>query len=203
MPLDLKKKFGAILSHEQSLARSVAAAVIRSKPLSVWEVLIPIIFILMFMKSREEREVFVQNLMFTKKMALEAAYKKIQDQCSVEEVMAPIEEQTLELVTTAPNGIYSELIRREQLAEIRLLIDHYGRLLKSQGEDFQTLTTRAYPTFSSYVRFLEQLEAAEARVTAAASQTLGPRTDSRTLAGIESAINAMRSKEAEEIYASG
>ena len=50
VPPDLKKKFNAILSHEQSRARSVAAAVIRPKPLSVWEVLIPIIFIPWFVE---------------------------------------------------------------------------------------------------------------------------------------------------------
>ena len=133
MPSDLKKKFGVILTHEQSLARSVAVSVIRPKPLSVWEVLIPIIFIMMFMKSREEREVFIQNLMFTKKMALEAALKMTRDQQSLEEAMAPVEEQTQELVATTPDDIYSEQIRQEQLKEVRLLIDHYSRLLRAEG----------------------------------------------------------------------
>lgn len=203
LPLDLKKKFGTILSHEQSLARSVAATVIRPKPLSVWEVLIPIIFILMFMKSRQERDVFVQNLMFTKKLALEAAFEMTRDERSTEQVMAPIEEQTKELVATTPDGIYSDQIRREQLKEIRLLIDHYCRLLKAEGADIQTLITGAYPTFTGYSRFLEQLGAAEAQVTAAAKQTLGAETDTRTLAKIETAVNGMRSREAEKIYASG
>jgi len=200
--LDLKKKFNAILSHEQSLARSVAAAVIRPKPLSVWEVLIPIIFIMMFMKSREEREVFVQNLMFTKRMALDAAIEMIRDQRSAEEVMAPIEERTRELMATTPDGIYSEQIRREQLKEVRLLIDHYGRLLNADGGDFNALTASAYPTFASYSRFLKQLETTEAQVTAAARRTLGSRTDTVTLSRIETAVNSMRIREAEEIYTS-
>ena len=202
-PLDLKKKFNAILAHEHHLARSVAAAVIRTKQLSVWEVLIPIIFILMFMKSREEREVFVQNLMFTKKMALEAAFEMIRDGRSIEEVVARIDEQTQELVTKAPDGIYSEQIRREQLKEMRLLIDHYVRLLKAEGADFKTLLTSVYPTFTGYSRFLKQLAAAEAQVTAAATQTLGSRTDTRTLAKIETAVDGLRRREAKEIYASG
>ena len=203
MPLDLKKKYGAILTHEISLARSVAVSVIRSKPLSVWEVLIPIIFILMFMKTREEREVFVQNLMFTKKMALEAALKMTRDQQPVEEAMVPVEEQTQELVATAPDGIYSEQIRKEQLNEVRLLIDHYSRLLDAEGKDFRSLLVSAYPTHSGYSRFLKQLEAAEAQVTAAARKTLGTRTDTGTLARIETALNSIRVKEAKEFYTSG
>lgn len=203
MPSDLKKKYNAILLHEQSMARSVAATVIRPKPLSVWEVLIPIIFILMFMKSREEREVFIQNLMFTKKMALEAAFEMIRDQRSTEEVMAPVEEQTRELVANAPDGIYSDHIRQEQLREVRLLIDHYCRLLNAEGKEFRSLLLSAYPTHSGYSRFLKQLEEAEAQVNAAARQTLGSRADTRTLVRIENAVNSMRAKEAEEIYTSG
>lgn len=203
MTVNVKKKFSVILAHEQSLARSVAATVIRPKPLSVWEVLIPIIFILMFMKSREEREVFVQNLMFTKKMALEAAMQIIRDRRSVEEVMIPIEEQTRELLSTAPDGLYSEQIRREQLKEVRLLVDHYCRLLNAEGQDFKSLAANAYPTFDSYSRFLQQLGATEAQVTAAARRTLGSRTDTQSLAKMESTVNSLRIKEAKEIYTSG
>ena len=200
---DLKKKFQAILAHEHTLARSVAATVIRPKPLSVWEVLIPIIFILMFMKSREEREVFVQNLMFTKKKALEAAFEMIRDQRSIEEMMTRIDEHTQELMAATPDGIYSDLIRREQIKEIRFLIDHYSRLLTADGTDFKTLLINTYPTVSGYRRFLKRLGEMEARVTAAARETLGPRTDTQTLARIETAVDRTRLREAEEIYSSG
>ena len=203
LPSDLKKKYDVILAHEQSSARSVAAVVIRSKPLSVWEVLIPVIFILMFMKTREEREVFVQNLMFTKKMALEAAFQMIRDRRSIEAVMVSIEEKTQELVATAPEGIYSEQIRREQLEEIRLLIDHYARLLAADGADFKTLVTCVYPRLADYMDFTEKLRVAEAQVTAAARRTLGSRTDTGTLARIEAAVSSMRNKQAQDFYPSG
>ena len=202
MPLDLKQKRETILTAEIAFARSLAVSVIRPKPLSVWEVLIPIIFILEFMKSREQREVFVQNLMFTKKMALDAAYKMIGDKQSMEEAMAPIEKQTRELLSTAPAGIYSERIRQAQLEEIRLIIDHYCRLLGADGDDFKALVSGAYPTFARYSDFLMQLAKAEGQVTAAARQTLGDKTDTRTLAMIEKAIAGMRTREAEKIYAS-
>ena len=70
---DLKKRYDIILSRETALARAVAAATIKQKPLSVWEVLLPIIFIFSYIKSRESREVIAQNVMFTKKMAMQAA----------------------------------------------------------------------------------------------------------------------------------
>ena len=136
-------------------------------------------------------------------MALEAAVKMTRDQQSMEEVMAPVEEQTQELVATAPEGIYSEQIRQEQLKEVRLLIDHYSRLLDAEGEDFRSLLLSAYPTHSGYSRFLKQLEAAEALVTAAARKTLGARADTATLARIETAVNSLRVKQAKEFYTSG
>jgi hypothetical protein len=203
LPLDLKQKLDAIFSHEKSCANFVAATVIRPKPLSVWEVLIPVIFILGFMKSRQERDLFSQNLMFTKKTALEAAYKMVRDGRTVENVMADIDEKTQELVAATPESIYSEKIRREQLKEIRLLIDHYCRLLHAEGADFNALVTGAYPTPASYSRFLKQLATTEAQVSAAAKQTLGARADTGTLAKIETALDDMRNREAKEIYASG
>jgi hypothetical protein len=201
LPLDLKQKLDTIFSREKSRASSVAATVIRPKPLSVWEVLIPVIFILGFMKSRQERDLFAQNLMFTKKMALEAAYKMVRDQRPIEEVMARVDEQMRELVATAPEGIYSEQIRREQLKEIRLLTDHYRLLLDAEGADFNALIAGAYPTFTGYCRFLKELAAAEAQVSAAAIQTLGARADTGTLAKIETALNDLRNREAKQIYA--
>ena len=203
MLVDIKQKFDAILAREKTIARSVAAAVIRSKPLSVWEVLIPVIFILMFMKVRQEREVFSQNLMFTKKMSLEAAYKMVRNQQPLEAVLTPIEQQTRELVTSAPEGIYSEQIRREQLKEIRILIAHYCRLLNAEGADVNSLITGAYPNAAAYESFLRQLSDAEAQVSAAARRTLGSRADTRTLARIETALSGIRRKEVEEIFASG
>lgn len=200
---DLKQKYEIVFARETAVARSVAAAVIRPKPLSVWEVLIPVIFILMFMKSKQEREVFVQNLMFTKKMALEAAFKMLRDRQSVEEAMAPVERQTKELLSTAPEGIYSERIRREQLKEIRLLIDHYARLLGAEGSDFKSLVCGAYPSFAGYSGFLQQLSMAESQVNAAATETLGAGADTGRLAEIETTLARRRISEAEEIYASG
>jgi hypothetical protein len=63
-----------ILEHEVSMARAISALLIQSKPISVWEIMIPVIFILNFAKTKQSREVFVQNHLFTKNMALKAAF---------------------------------------------------------------------------------------------------------------------------------
>ena len=52
MSKKLKEKFDIILARERRMAKSVAMQTIKPKPLSVWEVLIPIIFIFGYMKSK-------------------------------------------------------------------------------------------------------------------------------------------------------
>ena len=71
MSTGLKKKADLILSREQRMARAIALKAIRPKPFSVWEVMIPVIFIMGYMKAKADREVFTQNILFTKKLALE------------------------------------------------------------------------------------------------------------------------------------
>src|SRR5210317_762625 len=107
------------------MVKSVAVQAIKPKPFSVWEVLIPIVFILGYMRSKEQREIFAQNLMFTKKMALEAAFEMLDKDRSKETVMRRIATETESLLSSMPNGVYSDAIRQEQIREVDLLIDHY------------------------------------------------------------------------------
>ena len=52
------------------MAQGLAASLIRPKTLTVWEIMIPVIFILNYAKLKQSREILIQNQMFTKKMAL-------------------------------------------------------------------------------------------------------------------------------------
>jgi hypothetical protein len=126
---DYYKNFKIISERERSMAQGVAVSLIRPKPLTVWEIMIPVIFILNYVKLKHSREIFVQNQMFTKKMALDAALDMLKKNASKEKVMEQIRAKTEELVSSVPGGIYSDDIRRQQLIEIDLLIDHYSRLL--------------------------------------------------------------------------
>ena len=197
---ELKKKYGMILSHESAVARSVALAVIQPKPFSVWEVLIPILFIFGFMRSREVREVFAQNVLFTKKMALRAAFDMLKKDHTREGEMERVRSKTKEMVASIPDGIYSDEIRQEQLKEIDLLVDHYCRLLESSGEDYDSLVFNAYQTPEQLIHFYEQLQKAEERVGDAAQSTLGADADTSTLERMRIALKKSRLKESEKIF---
>ena len=129
MPAKLKKKFDLILSRERQMVKSVALQTIKPKPFSVWEVLIPIVFILGYMRSKEQREIFAQNLMFTKKLALGAAFEMLTRDRSKEMVMRRVASETESLLSSIPSGVYSDAIRQKQIGEVDLLIDHYCKLI--------------------------------------------------------------------------
>jgi hypothetical protein len=197
---DLKKKYEMILSHESRVARSVALAVIQPKPFSVWEVLIPIIFIFGYMKSKETREVFAQNVLFTKKMAMQAAFDMLKKGQTRESVMERVRSKTQEMIAAIPGGIYSTEIRQEQLKEIDLLVDHYCRLLNSEGDDYDSLVFNAYRTPQRLTDFFEQLQKAEESVGRAAHNTLGSNADLPTLDRMNAALRNIRLKFAEKIF---
>ncbi len=199
---DYYKKFKIISERERSTAQRLALSLIRPKTLTVWEIMIPVIFILNYVKLKHSREIFIQNQMFTKKMALDAALDMKKKNASKETVTAQIESQTKELVSTVPGGIYSDDIRRRQLTEIDLLIDHYGRLLNAPGADYASLVTHVYQTAADYSSFLNALKAAEKEVMNAAQRTLGSQTDVETAAKIESITENMRAAEVKKIYSS-
>jgi len=184
------------------MAQGLALSLIRPKTLTVWEIMIPVIFILNYAKLKQSREIFIQNQMFTKKMALDAALDMKKKDTSKETVMAQIQTKTKELVSSVPGGIYSDDIRRQQLKEIDLLVDHYTRLLNAAGKDYASLVIHAYQTAADYASFLEALKSTENEVMGAARRTLGDQTDMETAAKIESITANMRTAEVKKIFSS-
>ena len=202
MAEDYYQKFKIIFERERSMAQGLALSLIRTKTLTVWEIMIPVIFILNYVKLKQSREIFVQNQMFTKKMALDAALDMKKKDASKETLMAQIQSKTKELVSSVPGGIYSDDIRRQQLKEIDLLIDHYSKLLNAEGQDYASLVTNVYQSATEYNSFFNQLKLAETEVMAAARRTLGDQTDMATAAKIESITESMRAAEVNKIFPS-
>ena len=197
---ELKKKFDIIFSREQRMARAIALKAIRPKPISVWEVMVPVIFIMGYMRAKADREVFSQNMLFTKKMALKGAFDMMRNDTPKADALMKIKHKTKDLLSSVSDGIYSEGIRREQLKEIDLLIDHYCRLIQAQGRDYAALVVHAYQSRDGYTRFNDQLTAAESAVTQAARRTLGHRTDEEMAVKIEFVADRLRRQETETIF---
>ena len=182
------------------MARSIAASLIQPKQITVWEIMIPVIFILNFAKIKQSREVFIQNHLFTKNMALKAAFDMNKKGLGRQEVMDRIESQTKKTLASVPETIYSDEIRREQVKEIELLLDHYGRLFKADGEDYVVLVIDAYQTRENYTAFYKQLRAAENGVMMAARRTLGDQADSQAAGRLEEITERIRAAGVNNIF---
>ena len=203
MPTGLKKKADLIMSREQRMARTIALKAIRPKPFSVWEVMIPVIFIMGFMKAKADREVFSQNMLFTKKRALEAAYAMMREDQTRAAALVSIDSETRKLLTSIPDGVYSEAIRQEQLKEMEFLIEHYLKLLQADGKDYDAMVLCAYAQRKDYRQFLQALSALEKQVSGAATRTLGAQTDAAMLSRIELATDELRRAEVDRIFGPG
>jgi len=197
---DLDKKYKKIMAHENSWAHSVAMSVIEQRPISVWEVLIPVFFIMNYAKSRGDRDLFTKNLLFTKKLALKAAHDMIKYHVGRDEALQPIREKTQSLLSSVESGIYSEAILEKQMEEIDLLMEHYGLLLKAEGKDFTDLIVDAYKNEDRYKVFLSQLKEKEKEVGHAAMKTLGDKGDPDTATRIQETMDRVRWVFAELIF---
>ena len=202
LPTVLDTKHESILAYERSLAKAVASAVIESRPLSVWEITIPILFVANFFRFKRSREVFTLNFLFTKKLALEAAYDMIKKCHGKDEAMSRIKEKTKTVLASDQKGIYSQKIRQRQLKEMELLIDHYRRLLEAEGKDYTSMMRNAYRTRENYDKFLGKLKGAEIEVNMAAKQTVKISTASNLVSKMEKAAEKIRLARAEKIFGS-
>jgi len=200
LPTVLDTKYEKILSQERSLAKTVANGVIGQNPVGVWDVLIPIVFLFNFLSFKRARETFALNFMFTKKLALEAAFNMIKRELNKEEAMTQIKDKTSQILASDKKGIYSVKIRQKQMREIELLIDHYYRVLNAEGKDYATMVKNTYKNRKDYAAFIMQLEQVEKEVNRAATQTLRTSSAPDIVSKMEEATDRMRAAEVERIF---
>lgn len=200
LPTILDTKYENILVQERSLAKRLAKTVIEQPPITAWEVLIPIVFLYNFLRFKRARKIFALNFLFTKKLALEAAFDMIKEGGDREQAMARIKEKTGQILASDQQGIYSSKIRQRQMREIELLIDHYYKLLNAEGKDYATMVKNTYQEREEYAAFIEQLEQVEKEVIRAATQTVKTSSASGIASKMEETTERIRRTEIERIF---
>jgi len=201
MPTYVDTKYDIIRSQEPRLAKAVARRVVKMPDVSVWAFIMPFVFIFIFVRYKRANETFVLNFLFTKKLALDAARDIVKEGQSRQDVLAGIDDKTRDILASDRGGIYSEKIRRQQMNEINLLLDHYLKLLDAQGNNYQSLVKNTYQTRDNYEAFLRELTLAEKAVNRAAIQTVGKTEGaSELVSGMEEATEIVRTEEAEKIF---
>lgn len=202
LPTFLDTKYNIIHSQERRLAKAVARSIVKMPEITIWAFMIPFIFFFIFLRYKRASETFMLNFLFTKKLALDAALDIMKNDQSRQDVLARIEDRTSDLLAADRGGVYSDKIRRQQMNEINLLLDHYLKLLDAQGNNYQSLVKDAYQTQDNYTAFLRELTLAEKAVNRVAIQTVGRgEAASELVSGMEKAAERIRIEEAQKIFA--
>ena len=182
-----------ILEHEKKLADILALQVLDRPQLSVWMILIPIIFVYYFyqyQKFTNDRKMFAEHYLISRKHALDEA---------VEVINTGRKPDTIKLakLSDVPDDAL------EQQAEmLAVLVEHYATLLGSDGEDFESLVRSAYSSRSGYLLFLNHLNQAEKAVNKVLKPHLKKSFEGidDTVSNIESWSEKLRREEAENIF---
>jgi len=194
----IRKKHSIILSSEESFAKAVAMRMIMMKPLSAWHFLMPFVFVFDFLQRKRETEIFTRNFLFTKRLALDAAFEinKGEDRQSR---LAKIEDEIRNRLTS--QKLYSWGIHQKQMAEVNLLIDHYCKLLNTEGNSYQSLVKDAYKTQDNYQAFLYQLTSAEKEIDRAVIKTLGEAEEVwQPIVAKQTVIDEMRTRGVRKLF---
>ncbi len=155
------EKYKMILTAEEKMSREVTLAVIVTRPLTVWHYIIPGMFIIDFLRRGSALRKYTEHFMFPRKSALEAAraLDRGEDETAV---FSHIENDTGAWLNAL--DLNTPGLLQAQLAVIKLLVDHYARLLKEDGYSFYALIKKAYENRASFQGFIDELTTAEAEV---------------------------------------
>ena len=150
--LETRVKQNLILEHETFFAKKLALQVIDKPRLSIWMILIPIIFVYYFyrfQKFNTGRKVFAEHYMISIRRALNEA------SAVVDTGKKP------DPVSLSETSDVPEAIRKYQADVYSILVEHYTDLLCAEGEDVESCIRSAYGNRTNYLLFFNRLNQAE------------------------------------------
>lgn len=191
-----------IWQHEVSQAEKVVKGLIKAGKVEVgWKTVFAPSRAMAYLRSERILRLTRKKLLFTKKLAFNAAREIFRGKDRAYE-MGLIVMKTRKVMERQKKGLYTEKVRSRQMDEIEWLMDHYLRLLNSDGETYENSLKRAYSTKNKYLSFLNQLKKFEEEVFfEAVHGRKGSKKD--RLGGFEkvhTVSEKVRIKEAERIF---
>jgi hypothetical protein len=153
------EKHKMILMTEGKMAREVTLGVTR--PMTVWHYIIPGMFIIDFLRRGSALRKYTQTFMFPRKLAIDAAQALVHEEDKAT-VFSHIENETRSWLNSL--DLHTPGLLDAQLAVIRLLVDHYARLLNAEGVSVYALIKAAYESRENFQRHVDELTTAEAEV---------------------------------------
>ncbi len=195
---DYGRKKALILDGEESFARAVALGVVVKRPLSPWHFLLPGMFLFDFLRRSSETRRYSDLFLFPRKLALNETLNILNGE-DRKDILSRIEDKMKQWLVSL--HLYSERLCRKEMDEIGLLVDHYSKLLRAEGNDYHGLIKDAYPAREPYEAYLHQLGVAEKEGDLAISEMRG-RTEEilERLRAERVQVMELRTKEINQIF---
>ena len=197
------KNHRIIWQHEVRQVDRIVKALLENKKVALnWKIILLPIFLYKVYQYRKDLRFTCKNILYTKRFAFDAAKNISQGKDQAWE-FRQIEIKTQGVLNNEKKGFYTEKIRRKQLAEIKLLIQHYLDLFSSRQSTYAEVIRDRYPSEGNYLAFLSSLQKAEEEVIQAAitSMRKGSKKDRRQwFQKVKETTKKIRAAEAEEIY---
>lgn len=180
----IESKKDMILEHERLFAHTLGLRVLNKPKLSIWMILIPIIFVYYFYQYQrftESRKQFSENYLKSRERALNEAFKSVIDK----------KEPDIDSIA-APSDV-PEAVIPFHAKVLSILVDHYRGLFQAKGNDFSSLVRSLYGSQTNYLLFLNSLNNAEKKMNDAIKPVL-----KESLEGVDEVIRKME-EESEKI----
>jgi hypothetical protein len=161
-----------IWKHEANQADNIARSLIeRNRVEFGWRILLVLPLLGDYIRFTKSLYLTRKNLLFTNRLAIDAAKEISRGKACAEEIRL-IEIKTKKLLEKEKKGYYTEKVRRKQLHEIEVLVDHYIGLLNSNRTQYSEMLRVTYETSKNYLSFLNKLHNAEQEVIQATLATM-------------------------------
>ncbi len=192
---DFQDKKNLIINQENKIAQKIASQVIDKPKLSVWMILIPIIFVYYFIQLSQYdkgKKKYAENYMVAFRRALEAAY-------FLAETDAKPKYDELAEKYNIPKAA-----KQQQIELFKILTDHYLTLLQAKGEDVLSLIKSGYGSKKNILDFFNRLSHAERKLNLALKDHLEQSDEviDQVISKIDSCSKQTRFEFADTIFAS-
>lgn len=189
----LVEKRDMILARETAFANAVSAAVIDKPQLSLWMILIPVIFVHFFYrfnKYSQGRKEFSRHFLLTRERSLNAVMEALESDRKPDT-------NKIRQMATIPEGTSKTYIEW-----LKVMMDHYSDLLTSAGESYEEMIRSVYKNRTNYLLFLNRLGEAEKAFDNALKPHLQKETDgvNDIVNKIEVRTTQLRRDEASRIF---
>lgn len=193
MSLSLREKYDTILTHERQFAYRLAKDVVKKPEVSVWMILLPVLFVHHMMKMTQYKtgiHTFANNILGTKMKALDKVLQDI-------ETGAIQNYGPAEYFPDVPLESKQEIeLADRQIRVLSLMEKHYRTLLEQSGNALEDLVRGAYGSSGAYRFYLNKLAEAEDEINRHLRENFHTSEESGSVMNrIEERIAEMREEE--------